>query len=152
MNIKDLQDINGETVVSLFKVSTLTRKEVILAELKKNLIKAQWLAQEKSGDMIKYDFSMEPDEAIGEMLLALNLRVQNAKLHSQEVSIFNKLSNRMQMACKSWHLEVACRHVTGSDFVVLGHLWSQNDVIMSWLRLTATSTTSHIQIRHVQSD
>ncbi len=27
----------------------------------------------------------------------------------------------------------------GSDFEVLGHLWSQNDVIMSWLMLTATS-------------
>ncbi len=27
----------------------------------------------------------------------------------------------------------------GSEFGVLGHLWSQNDVIMSWLRLTATS-------------
>jgi hypothetical protein len=27
----------------------------------------------------------------------------------------------------------------GSDFWVLGHLWSQNDVIMSWLRLTVTS-------------
>jgi hypothetical protein len=26
-----------------------------------------------------------------------------------------------------------------SDFGVLGHLWSQNDVIISWLRLTATS-------------
>jgi hypothetical protein len=27
----------------------------------------------------------------------------------------------------------------GSDFGALGHLWGQNDVIMSWLRLTATS-------------
>ncbi len=27
----------------------------------------------------------------------------------------------------------------GSDFGALGHLWSQYDVIMSWLRLTATS-------------
>ncbi len=27
----------------------------------------------------------------------------------------------------------------GSDFWVLGHLWSHNDVIMSWLRLTAIS-------------
>jgi hypothetical protein len=27
----------------------------------------------------------------------------------------------------------------GSDFEVLDHLWSQHDVIMSWLRLTATS-------------
>jgi hypothetical protein len=26
-----------------------------------------------------------------------------------------------------------------SDFGALGHLWRQNDVIMSWLRLTATS-------------
>jgi hypothetical protein len=26
----------------------------------------------------------------------------------------------------------------GSDLGVLGHLWIQNDVIMSWLRLTAT--------------
>jgi hypothetical protein len=27
----------------------------------------------------------------------------------------------------------------GSAFGVLGHMWSQNDMIMSWLRLTATS-------------
>ncbi len=27
----------------------------------------------------------------------------------------------------------------GSDFGVLDHLWSLDDVIMSWLRLTATS-------------
>ncbi len=27
----------------------------------------------------------------------------------------------------------------GSDFGTLGHLWSQNDVITSWLRLAATS-------------
>ena len=26
----------------------------------------------------------------------------------------------------------------GSEFEVLRHLWSQNDVIMSWLKLTAT--------------
>jgi hypothetical protein len=40
----------------------------------------------------------------------------------------------------------------GSDFGVLGHLWSQNDVIMSWLRLTATSNcASHIHIGHKQS-
>ncbi len=27
----------------------------------------------------------------------------------------------------------------GSDLGALGHLWSQHDVILSWLRLTATS-------------
>jgi hypothetical protein len=26
----------------------------------------------------------------------------------------------------------------GSDFGALGHLWSQNDVILSWLRMTDT--------------
>ncbi len=40
----------------------------------------------------------------------------------------------------------------GSDFGVLGHLCSQNDVIMSWLRLTAMPhTASSIQIRGLQS-
>ncbi len=29
--------------------------------------------------------------------------------------------------------------ILGSDFVVLGHLWSQNDGIMSWLTLTVNS-------------
>jgi hypothetical protein len=40
----------------------------------------------------------------------------------------------------------------GSEFGVLGHLWSQNDVIMSWLRLTATSNASHTHIRHIKRD
>ena len=44
-----------------------------------------------------------------------------------------------------WHAVAALTVVLvptllGSDFgVLLGHLWSQNDVIMSWLRLAATS-------------
>ena len=38
----------------------------------------------------------------------------------------------------------------GSDFevLVLCHLFSQNDVTMSWLKLTATQTAPHIHIRH----
>jgi hypothetical protein len=40
----------------------------------------------------------------------------------------------------------------GSDLlIILGHLWSQNDVIASWLRLTASQTVSFIHIRHMQS-
>ncbi len=31
------------------------------------------------------------------------------------------------------------------DFGILGHLWSQNDVITSWLRLTATSNCFFLQ-------
>ncbi len=40
--------------------------------------------------------------------------------------------------------------IRSSDFGVLGHLWSQNDVIMSWLRLTATQTAPTIHLRHFQ--
>jgi hypothetical protein len=37
----------------------------------------------------------------------------------------------------------------GSDFGVLDHLWSQNDVIMSWLRLTPPQLASHIHTKHI---
>jgi hypothetical protein len=37
-----------------------------------------------------------------------------------------------------YHPYTVITTLLGSDFGVLGHLWSQNDVIMSWLRLTAT--------------
>ncbi len=38
------------------------------------------------------------------------------------------------------------------DFGALGHLWSQNDVIMSWLRQQSPQTASHIHIGLIQSD
>jgi hypothetical protein len=38
-----------------------------------------------------------------------------------------------------WQPYTVLLTLLGADFWVLGHLWSQNDVIMSWLRLTATS-------------
>ena len=38
-----------------------------------------------------------------------------------------------------------------SDFRVMGHMWSQNDVIMSWLRLIATSNCfSHLYWAHTK--
>ncbi len=37
-----------------------------------------------------------------------------------------------------YHLYTVIPTTLGSDFGFLGHFWSQNDVIMSWLRLTAT--------------
>ena len=39
----------------------------------------------------------------------------------------------------------------GSDFEVLGHLWSQNDVIMLWLRLIATSNCFPLPYEALQS-
>ena len=52
---------------------------------------------------------MDPDVPYEEKLPAINLRVQNAKLLGQDVSLFNKLSNRAQYARKSWHVEVASK-------------------------------------------
>jgi hypothetical protein len=37
----------------------------------------------------------------------------------------------------------------GSDCGVLGHLWTQNDVITSWFRLTATSNFFPHPYRHI---
>jgi hypothetical protein len=41
--------------------------------------------------------------------------------------------------CMSCYYNFHLNILLGSDFGVLGHLWSQNDAIMSWLRLTAIS-------------
>jgi hypothetical protein len=38
-----------------------------------------------------------------------------------------------------YHTYTVIPTLLGSDLGALGHLWSQNDKIMSWLRLTATS-------------
>ena len=38
-----------------------------------------------------------------------------------------------------WQPYTVIPTLLGSEFGVLLHLWSQNDVIMSWLRLKATS-------------
>ncbi len=58
------------------------------------------------------------------------------------------------LLCCPWAYSISLTQIPtllGSDFGALGHLWSQNDVIMSWLRLTATpQTASHIHIRHIQ--
>ncbi len=102
--IKDLQ------VVSIFKVSTATDKQVILAELKRILSNAQAKAEAKGIGFDKYDFSMEMDVMIGETLPEMNLRLQNAKLRGQDLTIFNRLSKRAQYARKSWHLEVASQY------------------------------------------
>ncbi len=107
MNLKELQDICTETVVSIFSISMATPKDAIIGELKMILTKAQALAHDE--DITKSDFSMDPDIPYEEMLPAINLGVQNAKLRGQDLSLFNKLSNRTWYACKSWHIEVASK-------------------------------------------
>jgi hypothetical protein len=111
--VKDLQFVGSETVVSIFKVSTTTNKEVILAEFRRILHNAQAKANLQYMDNEKFDFSMDIDFPIGETLPEINLKIQNAKLNGQDVSTFNKLSNRAQFARKSWHINVASKYAAG---------------------------------------
>jgi hypothetical protein len=107
---KDLQYIDSEMVVTVFKVSTQIPKPMNLAEFKKILTSAQQMARDGYMDKENYDFTMELDVAIGETLPPMNLQIQNAKLKGQDVSTFNNLSHQAQYARKSWHLEVATKH------------------------------------------
>ncbi len=90
--MKDLQFVDSKTVVSIFKVSTATRKEVIHAELKRILHNAQAMANLQYMDNKKFDFSMDINVPIGESLPAFNSRIQNAKLKGKDVSTFNSLA------------------------------------------------------------
>jgi hypothetical protein len=112
LQIKDLQYVDSETVVTVFKVSTQIPKPMILAEFKKILTSVQQMARDDYMDKENYDFTMELDVAIRESLPPMNLQIQNAKLKGQDVSTFNKLSHRAQYARTSWRLEVATKHAT----------------------------------------
>jgi hypothetical protein len=116
--VKDLQFVDSETVVSIFKVSTATKKEVIHAELKRILHNAQAKASAEYMDQEKIDFSMDIDIPIGESLPAFNLKIQNAKLKGQDVLTFNKLSNQAQFARKSRHIKVASKYANGMKELV----------------------------------
>jgi hypothetical protein len=98
--IKDLQNLDSKTVVSICNVSAATDKRVILAELKCILSSAQAKADAKGIGFNKYDFSMEMDIMIGETLPEMNLHLQNVKLCGQDLTIFNRLNRRAQYARK----------------------------------------------------
>ncbi len=71
---------------------------VLLAELRKILLRAQVRAREDHLEEELYNFAMDIDVEIGESLPAMTLRVVQAKLKGEYVSTFNKLSNRAQFA------------------------------------------------------
>ncbi len=110
LQIKDLQFMESETVVSIYKVSKNTPKDVILKELKQIRLMTQEKARDAHLDQEDYDFLLDTDLEYGKLLPDMNLRVQIAKLKGQEVSTFNQLSNKAQYARKSWHLEVASKY------------------------------------------
>ena len=116
LQVKELQSISSETVVTFFKMSTYTPKKVLLTELTRILLETQKRVVEEFKDrqdlydLNAYDFSFDEGIKYGETLPSMNLRVQNALLRGQEVTVFNKLSHHAQLARKSWHLEVDSRH------------------------------------------
>jgi hypothetical protein len=109
LQIKELQFVESETVVTFYKVSTLTPKDVLLAELKKILHMAQARAKEEDLEEDLYDFLMDMDVAIRETIPNLTLQVVQAKFKGEYVSTFNKLNNLVQFARKTWHLEIASK-------------------------------------------
>jgi hypothetical protein len=129
LQIKELQSIDSETVVSFYKVSKLTPKDVILAKMTKILIKAQDMAKEDGLKDDLWDFSMEIDVPAGKTLPEMLLWVLTAKLRGEDLSTFNRLNNRAQFTQKTWHLEVASKHAMKmkglvqmvNDYGILGH-------------------------------
>ncbi len=106
LQIKELQFVDSETVVSTYKVSKLTPKDVILEELKKILLMAQEKAHADNLELERYDFLLDLDVEDPSNLPAMTLRIQAAKRRGEDVATFNRLNNRAQYACKTWHLEV----------------------------------------------
>jgi hypothetical protein len=93
LQIKDLQSIESATVVTFFKVSMLTPKEVILAEFTKILLEAQRRASNDLLDTSIYDFFMDGGIELGQSLLLMNLCVQVAMLKGlRSMSIISSVS------------------------------------------------------------
>ena len=110
LQIKELQFVDSETVVSIYKVSKLTPKDVILEELKKILLMAQEKARKDDLEPELYDFLLDLDVEDTSVLPAMTLRIQAAKLWGEEVATFNRLNNRAQYVHNTWHLEVPSAH------------------------------------------
>jgi hypothetical protein len=78
LQVKELQFVESETVVTFYKVSKLTPKNVLLAELKKILLMAQDRAREDALEEDLYNFLMDIYVAIRETLPEMTLRVVQA--------------------------------------------------------------------------
>jgi hypothetical protein len=64
-------------------------------------------------------------------------------LPASTLYIYKVFEHIDMLSMGKWQLpQIVIPTLLGSDFGVLGHLWSQNDYISSWLRLTATSNCS----------
>jgi hypothetical protein len=95
--LKELQDVDSEMVVSLFKVSTLTGKEVILAELRtilKNALQMARLKHSASEFYSKYEFCMIPKPMV---------------IYRRCLSVYNRQSIRRLTVAPSIHSSTMLR-------------------------------------------
>jgi hypothetical protein len=158
LQIKELQFVESETVVIFYKVSKLTPKDVLLAELKKILHMAQARAREEDLEEDLYDFLMDMDVAIGETIPDMTLRVVQAKLKGEYILTFNKLNNRAQFARKTWHLKVASKYATkmkglvqmAKDYGCFEHYWGVHAHISEVTVITSTASKAKCQVETAQ--
>jgi hypothetical protein len=158
LQVKELQFVDSETVVTFYKVSKLTPKAVILAELKKILLMTQEKAREENLDEETYDFSMDIDVGLEESLPAMTLRVVQAKLKGEQVATFNKLNNRAQYARKTWHLEVASKYSQkmkalvqmAKEYGFFEYYWGPHAHISEVTDVTSTSGEAKRQVETAQ--
>jgi hypothetical protein len=158
LQIKELQFVESETMVTFYKVSKLTPKDVLLAELKKILHMAQARAREEELEEDLYDFLMDMDVAIGETIPDMTLRVVQAKLKGEYVLTFNKLNNQAQFAWKTWHLEVASKYATNmkglvqmdKDYGCFEHYWGVRAHISEVTDITSTASEAKRQVETAQ--
>jgi hypothetical protein len=158
LQVKELQFVESETVVTFYKVSKLTPKDVLLAELKKILHMAQARAREDKLEEDLYDFLMDMDVAIGETIPDMTLPVVQAKLKGEYVSTFNKLNNRAQFARKTWHFEVASKYATkmkglvemAKEYGCFEHYWGVHAHISEVTNITSMASEAKRQVKTAQ--
>ncbi len=154
LQVKELQSVKSKTVVTFYKVSKLTPKAVLLAELRKILLMAQERAKADDLEEELYDFSMDIDVAIGDSLPEMTLWVVQAKLKGEYVSTFNKLSNWAQFVHKIWHLEVASKYAMkmnglvqmAKEYGCYGHCWGVHTHISKVTDITSTLSEAKRQV------
>ncbi len=158
LQVKELQFVDSETVVTFNKVLKLTPKTVLLAELRRILSMAQERAKDDALEEDLYDFLMDIDVPIRESLPAMMLHVVQAKLKGELVSTFNKLSNWAQYAQKTWHLEVASKYTEkmkglvqmAKDYRCFEHFWGVHAHISKITNANSTSSEAKWQVETAQ--
>jgi hypothetical protein len=143
-------------VVSFYKILKFNLNDIILAKMKKILIKAQDMAKEDGLEDDLWDFSMEVDVAIGKSLPDMLLRVMTTNLRGDDPSTFNRLNNKAQYVRKTWQFEVASKHATkikgfvqmAKDYGIVKQLWGIHEHLskVTDIKLAASKANKQVEM------